>query len=128
MSCKKTQNRCFWGLFSTAARLHKRLGQQQAATDVNGEPAAMMPSEPIDVSSEPPMSAVDASLAWLRSRPGSWGARAAERLGPANDFLFDLELYDSCDIDDEGAGHLAVALASNSSLTYLNLFSRQAPR
>ena len=32
------------------------------------------------------------SLAWLREHGGAWGPRAAERLGPENDFMPDLEL------------------------------------
>ena len=38
--------------------------------------------------------AVATSLAWLREHGGAWGGRAAERLGPANDFMHDLELID----------------------------------
>ena len=37
-------------------------------------------------------SAVATSLAWLREHGGAWGGRAAERLGPENDFMPDLEL------------------------------------
>ena len=36
--------------------------------------------------------AVATSLAWLREHGGAWGPRAAERLGPENDFMHDLEL------------------------------------
>ena len=36
--------------------------------------------------------AVATSLAWLREHGGAWGGRAAERLGPENDFMPDLEL------------------------------------
>ena len=68
------------------------------------------------------------SLAWLREhRP--WGARAAERLGPENDFLVELELSDQGrggrvadgQVDAEGARHLARALRVNDVLTSLQL-------
>ena len=64
---------------------------------------------------------LDASLAWLRARPHKWGERAAERLTPDNDFLVDLDLYDTCEIDDEGARHLATGLKVNATVTSVNL-------
>ena len=63
---------------------------------------------------------VENSLAWLRARPGrsaKWGARAAERLSAANDFLYDLEFIDSCGIDDEACTHMATCLRANCTLT-----------
>ena len=73
--------------------------------------------------SDVPIDDVEAALAWLQARPGKWGSRAAERLGPGNDFLYDLDLYDSCDIDDAGVRVLATALAANSTVTSVNLNS-----
>lgn len=84
---------------------------------------------PVDAPTAPAAAApVEASLAWLRAR-GAWGPRAVERLGPANDFLPDLDLYDEsrggrspadC-LGAEDAKHLACALAANCVLTSLNL-------
>lgn len=71
---------------------------------------------------------LSASLQWLREqRP--WGARAAERLSPENNFLPDLELHDESrggrvaggKVDPEGAMHIACALRLNTVLTSLNL-------
>ena len=71
----------------------------------------------VDLSSDDP---VAASLAWLSTqqrRSARWGARAAERLSAANDFLFDLEFVDQCGIDDEACTHIAMCLRANSTLT-----------
>ena len=65
--------------------------------------------------------AVATSLAWLREHGGAWGARAAERLGPGNDFMPDLELVDESrggkvpegKIGPEAARRLADALRDN---------------
>ena len=75
--------------------------------------------------SDGPLEGVEASLAWLKARPAKWGARAAERLGPGNDFLYELDLYDSCAIDDEGARHIATALAANRTITSVDLRDNQ---
>jgi len=69
-----------------------------------------------------------ASLAWLSER-GSWGCRAAERLGPDNDFLPHLDLRDTSrggrvaggKLGAEVALHLARALSQNGVLTSLDL-------
>merc|ERR1719272_1023887 len=65
--------------------------------------------------------AVATSLAWLREHGGAWGARAAERLGPGNDFMPDLELVDESrggkvpdgKIGPEATRRLAGALRDN---------------
>ena len=72
---------------------------------------------------------VEASLLWLRQQKGTWGGRAAERLGPGNDFLPDLELHDESrggrvpdgKIGAEAARHLAAALQVNTVVETLNL-------
>lgn len=97
------------------------VAKSAGATSAPGGAAVAAPTAEVDVSSDAPVNDLEAALAWLRSRPSKWGMRAAERLGPGNDFLFDLDLYDSCDIDDEGARVIAIALASNSTLTSINL-------
>lgn len=86
---------------------------------------------PVDAQPAPAAAApaVSASLAWLREHGGAWGLRAAERLGPENDFLPDLELHDESrggrvadgKIGPEGALHIATALGANEVLTRLNL-------
>ena len=74
----------------------------------------------------PEESAVATSLEWLRGH-GAWGLRAAERLGPDNDFLPDLELFDESrggradKIGPEGAAHIACALATNDVVMRLDL-------
>eukprot|EP00316_Scyphosphaera_apsteinii_P001568 CAMPEP_0119319206 /NCGR_PEP_ID=MMETSP1333-20130426/48742_1 /TAXON_ID=418940 /ORGANISM="Scyphosphaera apsteinii, Strain RCC1455" /LENGTH=310 /DNA_ID=CAMNT_0007325561 /DNA_START=46 /DNA_END=978 /DNA_ORIENTATION=- len=75
---------------------------------------------------------VEASLIWLRSKD-TWGARAAERLGPENDFLPELTLHDTSragrmeggKIGGEGAMHIAIALSANDVLTSLDLSCNQ---
>ena len=67
----------------------------------------------------------EASLAWLRARPENWARRAAERLAPDNDFLIDLDLYDAGLLNDEAVGHLATALAANSTVSSVSLNNTQ---
>lgn len=82
----------------------------------------------------PAASSVDASLEWLRQHgdDAKWAARAAERLGPENDFLSDLELYDegrggrTARIDSEGVLHLSRALGANQMIASLNLYGNAA--
>ena len=106
-----------------AAILRDRVMATKAADSASANnsnaPLESAPS-PANVASDDP---VAMALLWLRSQSNHWGARAAERLGDGNDFLPDLELYDSCEVDDEGATHLAVALAANTVLTEINLES-----
>lgn len=72
---------------------------------------------------------VATSLTWLRANRGAWGQRAAERLGPENDFLPELELHDESrggrvpggKVDSEAAEHIARALRSNRVLRSLNI-------
>ena len=108
------------GTVAAAVRKHKDKATLEAAAAADGG----APEEASAIS-DPPASGAEASLAWLRARPGNWGSRSAERLGPGNDFLFDLELYDSCQIDDEAAGHIATALAANTTVTEINLTDNQ---
>lgn len=78
---------------------------------------------PVDVSVGVSDDPIDVALEWLRSRPGrsaKWGARAAERLGADNDFLYDLEFIDSCGIDDEACTHIATCLRANNTLTSID--------
>ena len=71
---------------------------------------------------------VEESLAWLRSQ-ATWGARAAERLGPENDFLMDLDLSDTSrggrvaggKLGPEAVMHVARVLSTNRELTLLDL-------
>lgn len=86
---------------------------------------------PAEATNRPPTldSDVAASLAWLREHRGAWGERAAERLGPDNDFLIELELHDESrggrvpggKVDAEGAHHIARALCNNRVVRVLNL-------
>ena len=69
------------------------------------------------------------ALAWLREHAGAWGARAAERLGPENDFMPDLELIDESrggrvpdgKIEPEATRRIADALRGNGVLLSLLL-------
>eukprot|EP00320_Phaeocystis_rex_P003569 CAMPEP_0119062510 /NCGR_PEP_ID=MMETSP1178-20130426/6082_1 /TAXON_ID=33656 /ORGANISM="unid sp, Strain CCMP2000" /LENGTH=267 /DNA_ID=CAMNT_0007043797 /DNA_START=23 /DNA_END=823 /DNA_ORIENTATION=+ len=67
------------------------------------------------------------SLAWLRDHCGAWGARAAERLGPDNDFMPDLSdesrggRLPGGKIGPEATRHLAAALRDNAVVTSLML-------
>jgi hypothetical protein len=106
---------------TVAAALKAVLVKAPAAPEPVAPPPSASTADVCDSASE----GVDSSLRWLQTRPAAWGARAAERLGPANDFLFELELYDNCAIDDEGARHIAIALAANSTLTSVNLSSNR---
>ena len=85
---------------------------------------------PADVAAEAAAAAgsVQESLAWLRAQ-GTWGPRAAERLGPENDFLSDLDLRDTSrggrvvggKLGVEGVMHVARALSTNREVTLLDL-------
>ena len=75
-------------------------------------------SHPLAAAAAPPSKSPRRPMILLRihlpaaARPGrsaKWGARAAERLGAANDFLYDLEFIDSCGIDDEACITLTLA-------------------
>jgi len=69
------------------------------------------------------------ALAWLREHAGAWGPRAAERLGPENDFMPDLELIDESrggrvpdgKIGPEATRRIADALRGNGVLLSLML-------
>lgn len=106
-----------------AVAAEKERLESQAAASAAFTDQAPATANSLDLSSE--LTPVEAALAWLKTRPHPWGARAAERLSDSNDFLYDLELYDSCEIDDEGASHLATALGDNTMLTSLNLSSNK---
>jgi hypothetical protein len=105
----------------TTLRAHGDSIPQTSSQEGAGEEATEVSAEASPAAaSAAALTGVEASLAWLRAR-GLWGARAAERLSDANDFLPNLDLFDSCGVDDEGAQHIAVALRENSMLTELNL-------
>ena len=84
-------------------------------------PPANAPATPdISLGVNAALDDVDAALEWIRAQP-KWGMRAAERLSSGNDFLYDLDLYDTCEIDDEGARRIAVALKPHRTITSVNL-------
>ena len=96
--------------------------QVAAPAPAPAEDASMIESPAGAVSiGDAPASPADAALSWLRARGARWGLRAAERLAPDNDFLVDLDLHDSCGVDDEGATHIAVLLRENTTITSVDL-------
>ena len=104
---------------TTIASVLKANVVAKGAQRPDASPAASTAPASAGVSAAP--GSIEAALEWLRARPHKWGQRAAERLTPENDFLVDLDLYDTCEIDDEGASYLATGLTTNSTVTSINL-------